>query len=246
MNTFNCIPRHSFSRQQGIGLTELMIAMALALFLLLGLGTTFYGLSLTNKRIQGVPATTLVPGTAINSGLSGLQDSERMTMLFLGSAISAAGYYPANVGAQFPFAAPATGFSPNQTLSGTSGASPGTDSIAVRFESDMTANQGWQGCGGQAAPTTIYADTFSVANNMLQCTENGTLYPLVNGVASLTILYGLNTPGGFEYLPASSVSAWSEVKSINVTAQFVNPVATIAGQPATVSMTQTFVLMNGI
>lgn len=245
MNTIDFVPRHSFSRQQGIGLTELMIAMALALFLLLGLGTIFYGLSLTNKSIQGVPATTLVPGTAINSGLSGLQDSERMTMLFLGRAISAAGYYPAN-GAQFPFAAPATGFSPNQTLSGTSGASPGTDSIAVRFESDMTANQGWQGCGGQAAPTTIYADTFSVVNNMLQCTENGTTYLLVNGVASLTILYGLNTPGGFEYLPASSVSAWSEVKSINVTVQFVNPVATIAGQPATVSMTQTFVLMNGI
>ena len=245
MNTINFVPRHSFSRQQGVGLTELMIAMALALFLLLGLGTIFYGLSLTNKSIQGVPATTLVPGTAINSGLSGLQDSERMTMLFLGRAISAAGYYPAN-GAQFPFAAPATGFSPNQTLSGTSGASPGTDSIAVRFESDMTANQGWQGCGGQAAPTTIYADTFSVVNNMLQCTENGTTYLLVNGVASLTILYGLNTPGGFEYLPASSVSAWSEVKSIHVTVQFVNPVATIAGQPATVSMTQTFVLMNGI
>jgi hypothetical protein len=81
---------------------------------------------------------------------------------------------------------------------------------------------------------------------MLQCTENGTVYLLVNGVASLTILYGMNTATGFEYLPASSVSAWSEVKSINVTVQFVNPVATIAGQPATVSMTQTFVLMNGI
>lgn len=241
----NKMPRHN---QRGIGLTELMIAMALALFLMLGLGTMFYGLSLTNKNIQGVPGTTLTPVSATNEGLSGLQDSERMTMLFLGGAIHAAGYYPiqASNTTQFPFIAPATNFSPNQIISGISGGGAGLDSIAIRFQSDATSGQGWQGCSGQAVISTMYIDTFNVANNLLQCNENGTVYPLANGVAGLTIQYGVSTATGLKYLAASAVTTWSLVKSVNINVQFVNPLAaTVPGQPATVSLTQTFALMNG-
>ena len=243
-------PHNKRSRQQGVGLTELMIAMTLALFLILGLGTMFYGLSLTNKNIQGVPATALVPGTAINTGLSGLQDSERMAMQFLGGAISASGYYPTSTGILFPFATAAAGFSPNQTISGTSGAVPGTDSVSIRFESDAVKGQGWQGCGGGppvTATSTVYTDTFSIVNNMLQCTENGVVYPLVNGVSGMTLLYGEHTaPNDLDYLSASNVATWSTIKSVYVTLQFINPLAATPGQPPTVSLTQTFALMNGV
>ena len=65
-------------RERGIGLVELMIALTIGLFIMLGLGTVFYSMRQTSISSQG---------------LSSLQDSERMAMTFLGNAIQGAGYY---------------------------------------------------------------------------------------------------------------------------------------------------------
>ncbi len=248
---------NDIQRQAGIGLVELMVAMTIALFLTLGLATAFYSMSLTAKNVQGSPGST-------NQGLSGLQDSERMSMVFLGNSIQEAGFFnypvanlvPPSVilSSSFPASAPFT--QSGQSIFGTSGAVAGTDTLTVRFYGNGISGQG---CSGQAVSGTIYTDTFSIVGNTLACTENNQTYSLVSGVSGMTILYGIGSAASApttgpvaglssvnQYLPANSVTNWTQVKTVQITLTFTNPLSGQSGQPATVTFARTFGVMNGI
>ncbi len=71
--------RHcTFRHQHGFALVEMMIAMAIAIFLLLGLGAILYS---THETYSA------------QTGLSQLQDNERVAMSIVANTIQSAGYF---------------------------------------------------------------------------------------------------------------------------------------------------------
>lgn len=251
--------------QRGFSLIEMMVALTIGLFLILGLGTVFYSMRQTSKAMQG---------------LSALQDSERMSMAFLGASIQGAGYFPnpltTTAATQFPLTAP---FVTNgQSITGTGNgsgygvASPfGTDTLSVRFVTPLTGAPGAviQGCSPSLTTNNttgvLYLDVFSIKPSInvpgvsdLVCNENnGPDIHLVAGVQGMSVLYGVvdAATGGSsvtEYLAATAVTDWAAVKTVSITLQFTNPLAAkpgqpaILGQPATVSFTRTIPYMDGL
>lgn len=235
--------------QRGFSLIEMMVALTIGLFLILGLGTVFYSMRQTSIAMQG---------------LSALQDGERMSMAFLGASIQGAGYFPnpltTTAATQFPLTAP---FVTNgQSITGTGNgsgygaASPvGTDTLSVRFVTPL-AGAIIQGCSTGMPANTLYTDTFSIqavnGKPVLACSENGgAAIPLVAGVQGMSVLYGVvdAATGGSsvtEYLAATAVTNWAAVKTVSITLQFTNPLAGQPGQPATVAFTRTIPYMDGL
>lgn len=215
----------------GYSLIELLVAMAIALFLLAGLLT-----------IVQTTRNTYTTQTALAS----LQDNERLAMILATDVIQAAGYFPDPTTNELDLALPAVAAFPaaGQSITGTSGDdTPGdTDTISVRF---MTANDDTiLNCAGGTNKTgadVTYINTFSVdADGNLDCTlsTNGAAaapVPLVSGIKDLQIWYGVATKGidanVDTYLTASQMTAtdWSNVTSVKVRLTFTNPLA--AQQP---------------
>lgn len=233
--------------QRGLSLVELMVALTIGLFLLLGLATMFSAMRQTSNA---------------RNGLSALQDNERMAMMFLGSAVQGAGSFPIGSSPgfntailEFPVAAassPAPSYIAGQSIGGTTGATAGTDILSVRFRSNPVSSAigAIQGCSAPiTANNVLYTNTFSVSNGNLVCTQNGTATPMVPGVTGMTVLYGVdpaNTGSVTAYVTASSVTNWLAVKTVNITLQFTNPLAGQPGQPATVDFSRTIAVMSAI
>jgi type IV pilus assembly protein PilW len=199
-------------------------------------------------------------------GLSALQDSERMSMAFLGANIQGAGYFPnpltTTAATQFTAIAP---FVAGQSITGTGNgsgygvASPvGTDTLSVRFVTPLAGAIGAviQGCSTGMPANTLYTDTFSIqtvnGKPVLACSENGgAAIPLVAGVQGMSVLYGVvdAATGGSsvtEYLAATAVTNWAVVKTVSITLQCTNPLAGQPGQAATVAFTRTIPYMDGL
>jgi type IV pilus assembly protein PilW len=232
--------------QRGVGLIELMISLTIGLFLILGLGTMFYAMRETSNS---------------RNGLSALQDSQRMAMMFLGSAVQGAGSFPIGTAPGFntavlEFPAASTTdytFLSSQSINGQTGATAGTDKLTIRFRSNpVSATVGAiQGCSSSITTTnTLFTNTFSVSGGNLNCTQNGTTTPMVPGVAGMTVLYGVDpaaTGSVTGYVTASAVTNWSSVRTVNVTLQFTNPLfGQQPSQPANVSFSRTIAVMNAI
>lgn len=228
--------------QRGLSLVELMVSITIGLFLLLGLGTIFVSINQTSRLRQG---------------LSALQNNERMAMTFLETSIHNAGYYPD----------PVSGVAPANPLSGT-GTGMGTDTLSVQFvaASGVSASQG---CTAQLNAGDSYTDTFSVTGGNLTCIENDygpiagtsavpavTNVNLITGLSGMNVLYGVDpacTGSVTKYVKAAGVTGGvcttplgSELKAVNVTLLFTNPLAGQPGQAATISVTQTTPYMNGL
>lgn len=232
--------------QRGVGLVELMVALTIGLFLILGLGAMFSALRQTSNS---------------RNGLSALQDSERMAMIILGSAVQGAGSFPIGNSPNFNTAilefpvdnSTNPAYIAGQRINGTAGATPGTDTLSIRFRSNpASASTGAiQGCSASITTNNVlYTNTFSVSGGSLVCTQNGTVTPMVSGVTGMTVLYGIdpgNTGSVTAYVPASPGLNWSTVKTVNVTLQFTNPLAgQQPSQPATVSFSRTIAVMSAI
>jgi type IV pilus assembly protein PilW len=250
-------------REQGFTLIELMVAVAIALFLLGGLAMIVQNIRNENVNQQQ---------------LAVLQDEQRFAMTLLTDIIQAGGYYPnatgATVGSSLgAIAAPAAGPGQVAMVSGqafdgfhSAAGYPATpDNLTVRF---MTiGNDGVIMCDGSqnttAGTTVVETNVFTVvppAGNVpgqLQCTllANGAVVngpvTLVNGVQSLEIFYGVNRIAPTvnynvdTYLTADQMNAglaaggdWMNISAVRIVLTFTNPLCPTAakcqpGQPLT-------------
>jgi len=237
-------------RQRGYTLMEILVALFISLFLLVGLFTI-----LQNTRRSSSQQT----------GLALLQDQERMAMSLLNDVIQNAGYFDTNTYQTAQLAWPAavavaptgTTLAAGQALTGShTTASPG-DVIAVRYATNGT--DGVINCNGGTSTTAAnYVNTFFVASTTsggvttynLECSIDGVAtdaIPLVQGVENIQVWYGVSTTAGTNnvdtYFTANQMSSsnWSNVTSVRVTLTFVNPLyaaAQSAQQPQYVYFTR--------
>jgi type IV pilus assembly protein PilW len=223
------------SNARGFTFVELMVAIALGLFLIGGLLTLVQAMRRTNTN---------------QSGLSQLQDNERMAMQLITDVVQSTGYFinPTTQTAvsSFPVAAygSASFTSPGQALVGAGTWGVPGHVITTRFWTagmnppnfDNTIN-----CTGNPSNTPAnFVNQISVANNYLTCTlwVNDVASPTVNlvpGITDMQILYGVLSGNGTAtnsvdtYLDAATVGTnWNQVKSVQVTLTFLNP---LWGQP---------------
>jgi type IV pilus assembly protein PilW len=218
--------------QRGFTLIELMITVAIALFLLGGLVTIL-------QNVRG----------AYNNqqSLAQLADQQRFAMTVLTDVIQAGGYFPDPVAWQPTTALPLAGpYAAGQAFTGTHPAG-GPDIIGVRYRTAI--NDGVILCDGSTntaqAPTGLYTNQFTVvppAGNVpgqLTCSLNGAAaVALVNGVQNLLVHYGVKrdfTTNDYNvdtYLTADQMSAndWSNLSSVRVILTFNNPLF-VPGRP---------------
>jgi len=234
-------------RQRGFTMVELMVALLIGLFLMGGLMTL-----LQNNR----------KAFSSQSLLGQLQDSERLAMTMMSGVIQQSGYFP-DPTLNSPATLPAVGtFAAGQGLTGSTTA--GSDTIIARYAT--APGDGILNCSGTSNPATsganaTYSNAFSIAVNggvsQLVCTDqSGNVYPLVNGVTKLQVLYGVstsatNTTNVDTYMTAAQVTNWNNVISAKITLTFVNPMygnlpgqTTLASTLATIDFTRIIPVMS--
>ena len=221
--------------QRGFTLIELMITVAIALFLLGGLVTILQNVRSAYNNQQS---------------LAQLQDQQRFAMTVLTDVIQAGGYFPDPLAWTPTSSLPAAGtYQQGQAFTGTHAAGV-PDSIGVRYR---TGNgDGVILCDGSSntAPppgSQLYTNVFTVvppAGNVpgqLTCSLNGApAVTLVAGVQNLLVYYGVKrdfTTNDYNvdtYLTANQMSAndWSNLSSVRLILTFTNPLAAQPGQPA--------------
>jgi type IV pilus assembly protein PilW len=242
--------------QRGFTLIEMMVAITLGIFLVGGL-------------LMMVQSTRSAFGN--QQLLAQLQDNERLVMTFMAAVVETTGYFPnpvinTNI-TMFPapFAIPLHAGQqfnvPGQAIFGTLNApAVGGDTVTVRYAAGPNVpapGDNVFNCKGTKNTTgatdvfinTFWVDTTNPNNPVLTCTvssANGAFppknIPLVNGVQSLSIQYGIKRSiadtgsCADTYLTANNMAPvgfpndWLNVCSINVSMSFVNPL-TPAGPP---------------
>ena len=224
-------------RQRGLSLVELMVAVAIGLFMLSGFAASFVGV----KR-----------SFVAQGRLAALQDDERLALGLLVATVQAAGYHPDPFNQPAPTALPPAAtpfgsFAPGQGLVGTA------TSLTTRY---VTApGETLADCAGRRNETgapLLVVNTYTVgADRTLRCSIDGgaSSIALVNHVQSLTVLYGaaVDDRQVDRYLSADEVTAaglWDRVRSARITVRFANPYAGTPGEPATIDWMQHVNLMN--
>jgi type IV pilus assembly protein PilW len=241
----NLVPNGA--RQRGLTLIELLVSMAIAVFLLGGL------LTIVGNTRRTFGAQNL---------MAQLQDNQRLTMTLIGDVIQEAGYFPdptTNVSAAVLPVVAGTFPTAGQSITGTYAAATPGDSITVRFAT--APNDGVINCIGGTNKTAVnplvYVNAFSIdasGNLICKLTANGvtTQATLVSGIQNLRVLYGVITNPALgngavdTYLRADQMTAtnWTNVVSVQVTVTFVNPLAGQPGQPATIPFQRVVGVMN--
>lgn len=236
-------------RQAGFTLIELMVAIAIALFIAAAVLSLYLNMKTTYNA---------------QDGLAQLQDSERLVLTMMTTTVQSAGYFVNPVNDTAASALPAatvtradgssTVFAAGQIVSGT-GNGTGNDTIAVQYQ---TANgDGLLNCAGASnasGSTAVMFSYFSLsAANELTCTVgSGSAVPLAGNVGGMTILYGVDTDGDARmdaYMPASGVTAaglWGSVYTAKVTLTFLDTTQSRTGSPVLMPqpVVQTINLMN--
>jgi type IV pilus assembly protein PilW len=245
MSKSTLIARHSRARSLGFTLVELLIAIALAIFLIGGVLVI----------VQDTRRASSSQGQATQ-----LNDSIRLAMTVMTDVIETAGYYTTpqqtDEAQAFPAIAP---FVTGQTISGTGafGAAAPGDTVSVQYQT--ATGDGILNCAGTSnvsGANEYFINTFSVdALGNLNCTLTSAAGvqviqliqavptgPNLLQVLNLQILYGVQTNtatsdgSADSYMDATQVAAtfintlpaWNYVVSVRITLSFTNPVA---GQP---------------
>jgi type IV pilus assembly protein PilW len=195
--------------QRGYTLVELMVAITIAVFLLAGLFNILQQTRNTSNQ---------------TTGLSQLQDDERVAMSLLTNVIEHAGYAPeANASGQTLMIADGTYAYAGQAFIGSLNA-PYGEKVIVR--SVLGATDGSLDCLGKANATgadQVYKATLSVGldssdNSVkLYCSSNNgvTAEPLVGNIVSITFQYAVNSTSATSTTVATGVGPNTE--SSNVT-----------------------------
>jgi type IV pilus assembly protein PilW len=230
--------------ERGFTLVELMVTVAIALFLLFGLTTIVQNIRQANLNQQA---------------LAQLEDQERFALTVITDVVQNGGYFPdataysvSSFGAVGNFQAGAAFYSPP-------GAAyyPGVgDTLSVRY---LTAiGDGVTLCDGstntaqptlpgftntftvlQAAPPLVGGLYCQVNNGGASAAAPGVL--IVPGVVSMKVYYGVKRDFAFSdynadtYLTPAGMTAadWTNISSVRVVLWFTNPLAAQPGQPAT-------------
>jgi type IV pilus assembly protein PilW len=237
--------RRLWTAERGYSLVEMMVAIAVALFLLAGMVSILQ----TTRRSSGN-----------QTALTQLQDSERIAMTMLSSSIETAGYYPDPDTNSIADQLAALGnFQVGQVVFGgtnpllINGNSTG-DILTVRYNANPKEDV--INCQGTSNVNLVnpakYVNTFAIqldANNVpyLGCSVDGgnTYAPLATNVSKMEISYGVSTastvpnttgvPVDTYLATADMVNAgelnpylWTNVYSVKVKLTFPNP---MPGQP---------------
>lgn len=246
------------SRESGYSLIEVIVAMAISVFLLAGLFTIFQGTRHTSDQ---------------QTGLSELQDEQRLAMTMIADIVQIAGAFTdaVNATAQSVLLTDGGNFTnPGQALYGTSAGATGPDTMTVRFQTasgDGTLN--CNGVGNTSGAPVVYSNTYSIATNaagvsQLLCSVQTGIpaaggagaIPLVNNVTNMQFFYAVNTTGTTSQTPITSTGTsagsvtnancpadtyiatgsmagndWSNVCAVKVVLTFVNPLYQPANQP---------------
>ncbi len=234
--------RRTVRTQGGFTLVELMVTVAIALFLIGGLLTVL-------QNVRGAYNNQQL--------LSQLQDQQRFALTVLTDVIQAGGYFPDPLNWQPANSLPAAGspcpgapaFVAGQAFDGCHPAANGPDTITVRYRTFQFENVIF--CDGSInaaqAPTGLFVNQFSVVAGQLQCqltnvaTGAVNTVPIVNGIQSLVVYYGVKrnpVPADYNvdtYLTADQMNAgngdWNNISSVRVVLTFTNPLCTPACQP---------------
>jgi type IV pilus assembly protein PilW len=209
------------ARQRGYTMIEILVALFIALFLLAGLFTILQGTRRTSSN---------------QTGLTKLQDEERMAMSILTDVMQNAGYFDANSYSTaqdaFPVVA-SPALAKGQALSGTHTSTSSPDTLIARYST--AGGDGVINCNGGASPAGTpvpYVNVFTVVGNQLLCTPDGgttAAIPLVDDVNNLQVWYGVSTQVGTNnvdtYITANNMTAanWLNVTSVRVMLTFLNP-----------------------
>ncbi|HET9108844.1 MAG TPA: PilW family protein [Steroidobacteraceae bacterium] len=242
----------------GFSLIELMIALAIALFLIAGMVLIFQNTRSTYTS---------------EKGLSQLEDNERLAMTLIADVIQSAGYYPNPAQNLAQDALPASPDFPTAQNSWdtdtniAASTNPQGDTISVRYAAAPT--DAIMNCMGQTNTSgglLSWDNTLSVdSNGFLTCqvwdSADGhtTTAELVggfatgNGIQSMSLLYGVNTGTASNgscvdsYMTATQVTAgsyWPHVCSVTVSLVFVNPLPPADGSKPTITFQRVIALMN--
>lgn len=235
----SCRSRHA-SRQEGVGLVELMVALVLSLFLLAGLFTIFFS---TKRSYNDQQA------------LSALQENQVMAASVFADTVRAAGYFPYGT----TYASRSAAFPGNTTIYGTSvtwstgqvvyatgtTASSSQNTLSIRLIPSAALN-----CLGSHA-NTPQTNTFSIDGaGDLECSVDGAhaqpfVSPLGNlgtntsggGVQDMKVMIGVAGAGGVSvdrYYAPDSVPAgdWQNARNVIVKITFFNPLFDNVNTPA--------------
>jgi type IV pilus assembly protein PilW len=248
---------HSLSarsaRQHGFTLVELMVTVAIALFLLGGLVTI----------MQNVRAANLN-----QTALAQLQDEQRFAMTVITDAVQSGGYF-ADPTSDTAASLPATGpFQLGWVFAGshTVGAADtvAQDSIGTRFRTQL--GYGPILCDGtdtsqQAAGDYTVQFSLNAATSQLMCTvtggpNNGVPVALVSGVTAMAIYYGVKRDFSTADYNVDTYVTWDKMSTLNgandyinvsavrIVLTFANPLFPQTNQPQTITMERVIEVMN--
>lgn len=229
--------------QAGFSLVELMVALSLGLFLLLGLIQAFIGNRISYRMHEAV---------------SRVQENGRFSMEIIGRQIRMAGFRAQPL-ASAPLAA-IEGRN-NVTGGGDSQALPGTDKLVLRYQG--AADGSTVDCAGNSinAGAEVVAVLLVNEDRSLRCAvspsdiDKAVGVPLLNGVSDMQLLFGerqtdhSGTPPAqrYRYLTAGQVSDWSNIVSVRVdlSVDSVEPVdAALPGGLLATPYTSTFTIRD--
>jgi type IV pilus assembly protein PilW len=240
-----------FRRARGFTLVELMIAIAVGLFLVGGLLVLLQNFGGTQRN---------------QAALAQLQDNQRIAMTLISEIVESAGYFPDptvagnTVTALFPAVGTGTTFGAGQSIRGTRVSLDPGDTLTVRFttgNNDTVIN-----CAGgtnTSGANANYVNTFKVnTSGQLVCSMNGTDYTLISGLKRMDVTYGLkkdltvddnniDTYARADQFTSVTAVDWTRVASVRVVLTFNNPLYNAAkpqGQSATVTFTRVIAVMN--
>jgi type IV pilus assembly protein PilW len=252
--------------QAGFTIVEMMVALAISLVVMLGFAATFVNMKQTfnsqggltllqdNERLASLIMNSSLDEagyfpTGANPAATPKVPPTTVTRAFVAST-PVTGQPGGTMGsAQYIFGSPAT----------TSPVVPETISTAYMSApgDGLSTCQGGTNTGASNVsirnifyipPGTTLFGCSVLANGATSTAPGSVFQPLISGVQSMSVLYGVDTDGDKNidtYLAAKDMTNldWGLVKNVKITLNFVNPNAAADGK-ATIGWTQTITLMN--
>lgn len=190
MNTLRPMSKGKWARSAGLSLVELLVAVAIGLFVVMAVGALY-----VNSK------TTYVAQDAN----SRVQENARFAVELLGREIRAAGYPNINfsqISSTNLFAAPPKFSFTGTALDFADGASSAPDQLTVSYDTGTD-------CLGNAAPSSRAVNLYRInSQSQLECLGNGsaTAGVLLNDVEDMQLLFGQPTATGYTYLTGTSAT----------------------------------------